>query len=92
MSADYPSCNIAVWITAVVGKPAYTTLFGSIDELLTFSDILKHLDSKFYLILLQHHKIKMFDALLSVFPHPFVKRRFIYNFSDIFINEIVSVV
>jgi hypothetical protein len=40
-----------------------------------------------HLVLLQHHKVKMLDALLRILSHPLDKRRIRNDIADIFIYE-----
>jgi hypothetical protein len=44
-------------------------------------------DHATHLVLLQHHKVKMLDALLRILPHPLNERRIRNDIADIFIYE-----
>ena len=44
-----------------------------------------------YLVLLQHHKIEMSDALLRVLPHSLSKGRLADNVTNVLVNKRISV-
>lgn len=70
----YPLGNVAVWIATVIRKSANITLLSRIDEL----------------VLLQHHKIKMFDAVVGVVAHTLQKGGLANYLAYVFVDEVVS--
>ncbi len=45
-----------------------------------------------HLVLLQHHKVEMLDALFRIFPHPLDKRRIRNDVANILVNECIPFV
>lgn len=41
-----------------------------------------------YLSRLQHHEIKMFDSIVAVLLHAFDECRFIYDLTNVFVDEV----
>lgn len=70
----YPLGNVAVWIATMIRKSADITFFGRVDEL----------------VFLQHHKIKMLDAIVGVIAHTFQKGGLANHLSYVLVDEVVS--
>lgn len=50
----------------------------------------KYIVAETYLALLQHHKVEVLNALVGILLDPIPKEVFRYDFSDIFVYEVVT--
>ena len=95
VAPDGPFGHIAIRIAAVIRKSADTPSLGGIDKLEAMAMSSSNKGSKrsgnAYFVLLQHHEIKVTDALGRVFAHAFLERRMADNVADVFIHECVPV-
>jgi hypothetical protein len=70
----HPLGNVTVWIAAMIRKSADITFLSRVDEL----------------VLLQHHKVKMLDAVVGVVAHTFQKGGLANHLAYVFVDEVVS--
>jgi hypothetical protein len=91
MLAYSPFRDIAVGIAAMVGEPTDTTAFGRVDELFPrVSGELAVEKHNTHLVLLQHHKVEMPDALVGVVSHTLLERSRVNYISNVLVDEGVS--
>jgi hypothetical protein len=89
---DRPLCDIAIRIARMIREPTDPAALSGIDELRQ-SRLNRHqIGPTTHLVLLQHHKIEMLDALFPILPHPLDKCRIRNDVANVFVNERIPVV
>jgi hypothetical protein len=75
----------------VIGKATDPALLCSVDELdeQRYLCIVRPMVT--YLIFLKHHEVEMFEPFISVMLHSSMESLLVYHFSDVLVNEIISV-
>jgi hypothetical protein len=75
----------------VIGKATDTAFLCGIDELDEQRYLCTMRSIVTYLIFLKHHEVEMFEPFISVMFHSSMKGLLVYHFSNVLVNEIVSI-